>query len=80
VQQVRRRCRRNDLNHSCQGASNVFRNKIRQIRIVRFFLSEAQPKNAIIIPPPKFGNDCKQARLFYKTNKYFQAKKNGTGH
>jgi hypothetical protein len=23
-----------------------------------FLLSEAQPKNAIVNPPPKFGNDC----------------------
>jgi hypothetical protein len=23
-------------------------------------LSEAQPKNALVTPPPKFGNDCKQ--------------------
>jgi hypothetical protein len=26
-------------------------------------------------PLPQFGNDCKQASLFYKTNKYFQIKK-----
>jgi hypothetical protein len=35
--------------------------------LCRFLLSEAQPKNAIIAPP-QFGNGCKQASLFYKTN------------
>jgi protein tyrosine phosphatase len=30
--------------------------------------------------PPKFGNDCKQASLFYKTNKYFHINKNETGY
>jgi hypothetical protein len=33
----------------------------------------------LLSTPPKFGNDCKQAGLFYKTNKYFHTKKNDTG-
>jgi hypothetical protein len=36
-------------------------------------------------PPPKKkekknGNDCKQASLFYKTNKYFHKKIDETGY
>jgi hypothetical protein len=30
--------------------------------------------------PPPFGNDCKQASLFYETNKYFHIKKNDTDY
>jgi hypothetical protein len=31
-------------------------------------------------PSPPIGNNCKQARLFYKTNKYFHTKKNDTSY
>jgi hypothetical protein len=31
-------------------------------------------------PPPQFGNEYKQESLFYKTNKYFQIKKNDTAY
>jgi hypothetical protein len=37
----------------------------------------------LLSPPPKkkkFGNDCKQASLFYLTNKYFHVQKNNTGY
>jgi hypothetical protein len=43
-------------------------------------LSEAQPKNVIINPHPKFGHNSKQANLFYKTNKYFHIKTNDAGY
>jgi hypothetical protein len=44
------------------------------------FVEQSSTIECYCQPPPQFGNDCKQASLFYETNKYFHTKKKEKGY
>jgi hypothetical protein len=50
----------------------------RLFTLCSFCWAKLNQRMLLSTPTPQFGNDCKQASLFHKTNKYFHTKKNDT--